>query len=291
MNEKGLAVLSAMLDAGRAEALAAVVVNEDPAVERDYFEEIVSVAGAAGVPTVGRGQPLPPHVLSVAVGWRFMIQNEPKLVVFHDSLLPRYRGFAPLVNALINAEPEIGVTALWGEERYDTGAIIDQASAVANYPLSIQQAIDAVIPLYQRLAVEISGKLLAGEQLTGREQDDRQATYSIWRDEQDYCIDWHQDAATVRRFIDAVGAPYRGAYSYVGGRQLRIHAAEAVEERFSFELRHPGKVFSISEGMPTVICGDGLLRLTAVSDAQTGESALPWTRLRTRFGQAGPAAS
>jgi methionyl-tRNA formyltransferase len=286
MNEKGLAVLRAMLGAGHAGAIAAVVVQEDPAVERDYFKEIMSAARTAGVRTIGRGEGLPPHAFSVAVGWRFMIQREPRLVVFHDSLLPRYRGFAPLVNALINGETEIGVTALWGEERYDSGAIIDQASADIGYPLTIQEANDTVIPLYERLAVETAERLIAGERLAGREQDDRQATYSIWRDEDDYRIDWRKDAATVARFIDAVGPPYKGAYSYVGQQKLRIVRAEVVEEDLTFELRHPGKVFSISDGIPAVVCADGLLRLTSVSDAQTGAPALPWTRLRTRFGEA-----
>jgi methionyl-tRNA formyltransferase len=283
MNEKGLAVLRAMLSAGLTSAVAGVVVKQDPAVERDYFEEIVSAARAAGISTIGRSEPIPPHAFSVAVGWRYMIPDEPRLIVFHDSLLPRYRGFAPLVNALINGETEIGVSVLWGEQRYDSGAIIAQASAPVDYPLTIQQAIDTVTPLYERLAVEIAERLIAGEQLPGREQDDRQATYSIWRDEEDYRIDWNQDAASVARFIDAVGPPYQGAYSYVGQQKLRIHGAEVVKDELTFELRHPGKVFSIADGTPVVICGDGLVRLISVADAETGKSALPWTRLRTRF--------
>jgi methionyl-tRNA formyltransferase len=286
MNEKGFAVLSAMLGAGRADAIAAVVVQEDPAVEQDYCEEIASAAKAAGVPAIRRGEPLPPHAFAVAVGWRFMIRDEPRLVVFHDSLLPRYRGFAPLVNSLINGETEIGVTALWGAEAYDSGAIIEQAAATVAYPLTIQQAIDTVTPLYERLALEIAERLIAGEQLPGREQDVRQATYSIWRDEQDYRIDWTEDAATIARFIDAVGPPYKGACSSVGQQGLRIFAAEVIEEEWTFELRHPGKVLSVSGGTPVVICGEGLLRLTSVVDAKSGASALPWTRLRTRFDSA-----
>jgi methionyl-tRNA formyltransferase len=109
MSEKGLAVLRSILEVVGAGAIAAVVVQEDPAVKLDYFEEIVSAAKSAGVRTVGRNETLPPHVFALAVGWRFMIQQEPRLVVFHDSMLPRYRGFAPLVNALVNGETEIGV--------------------------------------------------------------------------------------------------------------------------------------------------------------------------------------
>ncbi len=283
MNEKGLAVLRSILEVMRADAIAAVVVQEDPAVKRDYFEEIVSAAESAGVRTVGRSETLPPHAFALAVGWRFMIQQEPRLVVFHDSLLPRYRGFAPLVNALVNGETEIGVTALWGEEKYDSGAIIDQAAITVSYPITVQDAIDRVIPLYERLGVEIAQRLVAGEHVAGREQDDSLATYSIWRDEDDYRIDWTKDAASVARFIDAVGPPYEGAYSYSGGQKLRILRAEVVGDDLTFELSHPGKVFSISDGAPAVVCGEGLVRLMSVSDAQTGESVLPWGRLRSRF--------
>lgn len=286
MNEKGLAVLRALIGAVGAEGIAAVVVQRDPAVERDYYDEIVAAADAAGVRTLARDEQLPSHSFAMAVGWRFMIRQAPRLVVFHDSLLPRYRGFAPLVNALINGETEVGVTALWGAESYDTGAIIDQASISVHYPLTIQEAIAGVLPLYETLAVGIARRLLAGEQVTGREQDSRLATYSIWRDEQDYLVDWSDEAATIARFIDAVGAPYSGACSYVGQQELRILGAEVVQQDLTFELRHPGKVFSIDDGMPVVVCGDGLIRLTAVADAQTGVSALPWARLRTRFADA-----
>jgi methionyl-tRNA formyltransferase len=283
MNEKGLAVLRAILGAVPADTVAAVVVQRDPAVERDFLDEIVALARSAGVPTAGRGEQLPPHSFAIAVGWRYMIEQESKLVVFHDSLLPRYRGFAPLVNALINGETEIGVTALWGEERYDRGAIIDQAATAASYPLTIQQAIDALIPLYERLAASVAQRLTAGRQIVAREQDEREATYSIWRDEDDYRIDWGADATQVARFIDAVGPPYNGAYSFLGSQKLVILGAEVVDESIEFELRHPGKVFSISAGMPSVVCGEGLIRLTSVIDAQTGESVLPWGRLRARF--------
>ena len=283
MNEKGCAVLRSLIDSVGADSLAAVVAQQDLAVERDYFRDIVDLAASTGIRTLARGEPLPPHSFSVAVGWRFMIPTEPRLVVFHDSLLPRYRGFAPLVNALINGEPAIGVTALWGAERYDAGPIIDQAAIAVSYPLAVRDATTALIPLYQQLANDIVQRLLAGEEVIGYEQDESKATYSIWRDEDDYLVDWTQDAGYIARFIDAVGSPYRGACAHVGPRTVRILQAEAVSADLTLEIRHPGKVFSISDGIPTIVCGEGLVRLLAVSDATTGEPLLPWTRLRARF--------
>ncbi len=283
MSERGLTVLRALIDTIGADAIAAVVTQEDPGVKRDFGCEIVSTADSVGIRILRRSEPLPPHSFSVAAGWRFMIHNEPRLVVLHDSLLPQYRGFAPLVSALINGEPDIGVTALWASEQYDSGPIIEQLAVPVTYPLAIQEAIEAVIPLYRRLAVAVTRRLLAGDHVSGSEQDESRATYSIWRDEEDYLIDWSRHAAYVARFIDAVGPPYNGACSYIARRKVRILRAEIERAEYVFELRHPGKVFSISDGIPTVICGDGLIRLLALSDAATGDSLLPWTRLRARF--------
>jgi methionyl-tRNA formyltransferase len=283
MSERGVAVLRAILDAVGTDPVAAVVIQRDGGVERDYSREIASTAESAGIPVLTRDERLPPHAFSVAVAWRFMIYDEPRLIVFHDSLLPRYRGFAPIVNALINGEPEIGVTALWGNDRYDSGPIIDQAKITLSYPLTIRQAIEMVLPLYRSLAASIIKRLLAGECVSGDEQDESRATYSTWRDAEDYRVDWTRDAAYIVRFIDAVGSPYKGACSHFGLREVRILRAEAERTEVPFEIRHPGKVFSIDDGVPTVICGEGLVRLLAVSDAKTGDSLLPWIGLRTRF--------
>src|SRR5579871_1990696 len=62
------------------------------------------------------------------VGWQYLLPfNDPRLIVFHDSLLPRHRGFAPTVTALIVGDNVIGVTALRPEPGIDTGPIIAQA--------------------------------------------------------------------------------------------------------------------------------------------------------------------
>jgi methionyl-tRNA formyltransferase len=283
MTAKGLSVLHALMDAVGTEPLAAVVVHRDVGVEHDHSQEIARVVAKAGIALRTPEEPLPAHSFSVAVGWRFMIRDERRLLVLHDSLLPRYRGFAPLVSALINGERELGVTALWASDRYDCGPIVDQAAIAISYPLTIQEAIDAVIPLYRRLATTIVARLLAGERVCGREQDESDATYSPWRDDYDYLVDWNEDAATVARFVDAVGPPYGGARAYCGGREIRIPRAAVERDGVALEARHAGKVFAIVDGAPSVVCGEGLVRLLAVSDASTGASLLPWKELRARF--------
>ncbi len=64
---------------------------------------------------------------AIAISWRWLLNlGTTQLIVIHDSLLPKYRGFSPLVNQLINGETKIGATALFASEKYDEGNIIIQ---------------------------------------------------------------------------------------------------------------------------------------------------------------------
>jgi methionyl-tRNA formyltransferase len=202
-------------------------------------------------------------------------------VVFHDSLLPRYRGFAPLISSLINAERLLGVTALLGAADYDTGPILGQEMVEVSYPLRIRDAIEAVRPCYAKLAIRVLHEFVS-ERWAPRPQDESQASYSLWRDDRDYEIDWTSDAATIRRFIDATGYPYRGAATFISGRRLRVLAAtERPDVRI--ENRTPGKIVFLDQGKPIVVCGCGLLAIDELVDDATSASALPWMGFRTRF--------
>jgi methionyl-tRNA formyltransferase len=283
---RGLSVLVALLREVGAEAIGYVVAAADSAVEKDDHREISEVAKKAGVPVWTRNDlpaRLPPVTTRFAAGWRWLLPEVPgePLVVFHDSLLPSYRGFAPLVTALIARETTLGVTALFGASEYDAGPILRQETVAVSYPLRISEAIEAVRPCYEKLAVAIWQDLVAGS-LNPRPQDPKKVSYSLWRDEEDYLIDWGQDAATVRRFVDATGDPYRGAATFAAGKKLRVLE---VTERPDVEIgnRAPGKLVFLEHGRPTIVCGRGLVRIEKMVDDQTRGDALPWTRFRTRF--------
>jgi methionyl-tRNA formyltransferase len=266
--------------------IAYVVVGTDAAVAKDYSAEIIATAENAGLPVWDRRDMpavLPRVAARFAAGWRWLLpekQDEP-LVVFHDSVLPRYRGFAPLVTALNAGEPKLGVTALLGAENYDAGPILRQESIAVEYPLRIAEAIEAVRPCYARLAAAIWEDLVNGA-WAPRPQNPLEVSYSLWRDEEDYLIDWSSDAEAVRRFVDATGNPYRGAATFAMGRKLRVFA---VIERPDVLIvnRTPGKIVFLENGCPVVVCGHGLVRIEQMVDDQSGKTALPWTRFRTRF--------
>ena len=133
-------------------------------------------------------------------------------------------------------------------------------------------------PLYR----EGVRRYLAGELCHARPQDHSQATYSIWRDEDDYRIEWSESAERIERTVRALGPPYLGARSRLGGREVVIHRVE-VEADLPFAIRQPGKVWSLDpEGRPSVVCGSGLVKVVEAS--ADGKSILPLKALRLRFG-------
>ena len=212
------------------------------------------------------------------------LQNfeEGSIIVLHDSLLPKYRGFAPLVNQLINGENEIGVTALFASEEYDRGPIIDQRSSPVTYPIKIGEAIDKVSVLYADLVERIFDKVGSSITLPEKIQDESQATYSLWRDGQDYRVDWALDDESILRHINAVGFPYLGALTEMDGIPIRIISAE-IQPDVVVEIRHPGKVIFMRGDRPVVVCGSGLIRVTEAFYDENGATIFPLKKFRIRF--------
>jgi methionyl-tRNA formyltransferase len=283
MTSKGLAVLEAVIRAFGSGQIAYVVSARDNNLIDDFFDRIVDHCKQNGIPHFEKRKPASlPSTYAFAISWRWLIKEVTNLIVLHDSILPRYRGFAPLPTALIKGENEIGVTALFADEEFDRGDILGQRTSAVSYPIKIKAAIELVSHLYGDLVVEICGQILRGERLVGCKQDESQATYSLWRDEEDYRINWSTDAPSIKRFIDSVGDPYKGAASLMNGKQVRIHDAE-VESDVYIEDRHVGKVLFMRKGIPVVVCGSGLLKITALCDSETQQSLLPLQRFRSRF--------
>ena len=286
MTKKGFEVLKNTIEVN-AEILDFIVVGTDSNVKNDFSEQIIELARNAEVNFYLRGEE--PNVDNnsyiFAISWRWMI-NHPihKLVIFHDSILPKYRGYAPLVNMLINGEKKIGVSAIFGASEYDRGDLISQKSSKIEYPITITEAIDLNNRNFIELVKEIILKISDGEDLVGIPQNENEATYSIWRDEDDYEIDWNKSSDEIKRLIDAVGYPYLGARTSTSKvEKIRILEAEVVDD-VECELRHFGKVISTSEGLPTVICGEGLLRINKACYVDSeSKSYLPMKSFRIKF--------
>lgn len=219
--------------------------------------------------------------LVLHAGWQFLTPTTGpgRSVVLHDSVLPRLRGFNPTVTALILGHPEIGVTALLPTEERDSGPILAQHSVRISHPIRIEDALEALRPCYLAAASDVIRASAVGP-LTGSEQDEESATYSVWRDEWDYALDLRQGADRVVRTVLALGHPYRGAAVAIAGQEVRIMDAEDVED-VEFEQRDVGKVWRLDERGPVVICGRGMVRLTKMVDPDG--RAVTLDRLRTRI--------
>lgn len=280
---KGLSVVKGLFESAAKPSIFCVI-GQDSAIVDDYSAELVTFCEANSIGYSFRGFDYTANDYDYvfAVGWRWIINDvqEEKLIVFHDSLLPRYRGFAPLVNALLNRESEVGVSALFGASEYDRGDIVDQIRISVNYPTSIGFELGRISNLYSELAVSVLTELAKGG-MVGVPQDECAATYSLWRDDRDYKINWNNAASEIEHFISCVGFPYLGATSELNGEVVRIVRARAVED-VGIENRFPGKVIFVRDGLPIVVCGKGLLMIEDARDCEGG-ALLPLKSFRSRF--------
>lgn len=262
--------------------ISTLIIGNDKEVVQDYAQEIEAFAKSNHIPYTFRNQFLPEtttkNTLNIAIGWRWLIPLEVPLIVFHDSILPKYRGFNPLVSALINGDEQIGVTALFGTDEFDKGAIIEQRIIPIVYPIKVEQAIDAIAKEYAVLLQQIILNFIAGT-LEGKIQDESQATFSLWRDEEDYHLDWTQNSSEIKRTIDAVGFPYKGAHTYFEETKLRIYDAEVFPDVI-ITNRTAGKVLFKHEGAYVIVCGKGLLKVKDFYNANGEKQTINKFRIR-----------
>lgn len=286
MNSKGYFVLKKFIKEFGVKNIGYVVSGNDSNIKKDYFDEIQKLSLKHKIKFFNRFDDFLSFESNFkghkfGIGWRWLIKNELNLIVFHDSLLPKYRGFAPLVNTLINGDKMGGVTALFASNQYDRGDIISQKSFEINYPIKIEYLIKQTQPLYYDLVKDISTKILNSEQLEATEQNDAEATYSLWLDNEDYFIDWSWSAKKIKRFVDAVSYPYDNAKAYLNGDVIKFIDVEVFKDvHVEHRDRHIGKVIFIENGYPAVVCKKGLLKLIDITDENDKELSI---NFRSRF--------
>jgi methionyl-tRNA formyltransferase len=278
LGQKGYCSLKAILETTEfnLSKIYIVIIGTDAGVLNDFSDDIQGLCKSHNLP-YQLGNKYRDDVLDadfgIAIGWRMLIKTTSmKLIVFHDSLLPKYRGFNPLVTALIEGDSEIGVTAIWGEESFDTGSILGQKAINIDYPIKIQEAINMVAELYGLLIVDVL-KLIENGTTMGVKQNSEFASYSLWRNDEDYLINWNDDSQRIKRFIDSVGPPYLGACTKYGESLIKIIEAESVQD-LNIINRCPGKLLFINDNKPIVVCGKGLLQIIQAKDVSSGEDVV-----------------
>lgn len=284
MTNKGFQVLKSVVENNYILIVDQVIIGIDKSVINDYSGEIRELCEDNQLTHYFSNEKFNINSqYALAVSWRWIINFENlKLIVLHDSLLPKYRGFAPLVNALINEEDFIGVTALFASEEYDTGPIILQRQIPLEFPVKINDAIEKICILYSEIVISIFEKINSNVILDSFEQQEEEASYSLWLDSEDYFINWNYSSTKIRRFIDAVGYPYQGAKCLMNGEIVVIHNATPIED-LKIENRDIGKVIFIQQHKPVVVCGQGLLKIDEAVFENSNENIFPLKKFRTRF--------
>ena len=183
----------------------------------------------------------------------------------HASLLPRWRGAAPVERAILAGDASTGVTIMQLDAGLDTG------------PILLQQRVEILRThtggsLRAELAVLGAGALLealsgiASGVLTARPQPAEGATYASRIEKAEARIDWTQDAFAIERQVRAFN-PEPVAETRLDGEQLRIFSASAVDE-FGSEVAgngvDHGSIIALKNGSMLVRCGRGILSVTEV---------------------------
>lgn len=272
-SEVGYACLSLLLERG--DNVIGLFTHEDNPNEKIWFKTPAVAAREKGIPIftpekvntpewIERITAMKPDLI-LSVYYRNMISSKilalPRLGAFnmHGSLLPKYRGRAPINWAVLHGEPRMGMTLHRMVKSADAGAIVDQEGVEIGPRDTAEQAFRKVLPCARRVLERQIAALLAG---TAREtpQNDAEATYFGGRKPEDGRIQWTQSSRQIFNLIRAVTDPYPGAFVDVGAARLMVWWAETDSPSAAGRRGQPGEVLSVS---PLVVAtGDGALELT-----------------------------
>jgi len=280
----GVACLEAVLERGA--AVVAVVTHEDDPEETIWFASLAQATAARGIPVHAPEDPntpafveqirrLQPDLLCSFYYRRLLkpaLLQIPRLgaINVHGSLLPKYRGRAPINWALVHGETVTGVTLHYMDQWADHGDIIAQRTV----SIAVE---DTALTLSRKLTVAARGvvsdtyPLIASGRAPRISQDHAAATRFGRRRPADGLIDWGSSAWRIYNLVRAVTHPFPGAFTYWGSRRVFVWEARPPRER-----RHagtPGQVLGVgASGSLDVATGVGVLEVTRLQ--VEGEAAM-----------------
>jgi methionyl-tRNA formyltransferase len=257
--------------------VALVVTHEDDAAENVWFRSVARVAAEHDVAAITPADPNAADVVARVAAARpdflfsFYYRKMLKAPLLasaargalnmHGSLLPKYRGRAPVNWAVLHGERETGATLHYMTEKPDNGDIVAQ-TAVPILPDDTAHDVFAKVAVAAALTlIGVLPALVAGT-APRRRQDLAQGAYFGGRTPEDGRIDWRQDAAAIHNLVRAVAPPYPGALTTVAGRPARLLRTRVAAATVAPTL---APALAVRDGRLVAHCGGGgLLRVLAL---------------------------
>ena len=247
---------------GRGKAMQATPVKEaalahqipvyQPVRVRDpEFVEILKALHPEVIVVVAFGQIIPKSILELP---RFGCIN------VHASLLPKYRGAAPIQWAVIDGERESGVTIMYMDTGLDTGDMLAKTVVPLEPEETGGSLFEKLSEAGAKLLVETLPRLECGDISPEKQPKDSPNAYARMITKGDGRIDWTKDGAEIERLVRGLN-PWPSAYSYLDGKTLKIWQAVVCEEESSLE---PGTVVRTDKKAIYVQTGKGILRLEEI---------------------------
>ena len=217
-------------------------INHDLELVRSYKPDAVVVASY--------GQILSPELIAIP----------PKGTInIHASLLPKYRGAAPIQFAIMNGESETGITTFFIEKGLDTGDML----IMKKLPITDEDTAGSIHDKLAGLGVEAILETLDGiasGQLSGTPQNDELASHAPKITKEMALIDWSGDARSIFNKIRGLN-PMPGAFTHLNGKRLKVHMSKMNEEIAS---GGPGEIVDVLDEGIVIQAGSGSILLTEV---------------------------
>lgn len=259
--------------------LAGIVAHPPDSEDGVRYESVFAEARRLGVPALraaGKSPELADFAARLApdliwiTDYRYLLptavlaQARLGAVNLHPSLLPKFRGRAPVNWAILHGEHQLGLTAHFVDEGMDTGDIIAQRTYRLAQSQDVGDALDILYPHYESLSAEVLACFNSGT-VPRKAQDGTQATAFPRRTPEDGRIDWTAPAREVWNLIRAVAAPYPGAFAQWPDGRIRIWKASGLRNFGSNVRPAPGELLEVSADSRTITmaCADAALVITS----------------------------
>jgi methionyl-tRNA formyltransferase len=193
----------------------------------------------------------------------------------HASLLPRWRGAAPIQRAILAGDAETGITIMQMDEGLDTGDMLLKMSCLIT-PQDTAQTLHDKLAELGALAINDALRVMSNGTLLREKQNSQQSTYAAKLTKQEAKLDWNQDALVLERAVRGY-YPFPTAYAIFSETPLKIMRARL---RLN-EKAEPGTVIAIDKEFISVACGKGVLALELLQ--KPGGKALPVAQFLQSF--------